>query len=79
MTIGEGVGGGGGDVGGEICKYVKENKIDFLVMGRRGEVGVVERFLLGSSSRKCVEEAECNVVIVKYPVKKGGKVHEHAE
>ena len=77
MTIGEM--GGGGDIGEEICKYVKENKIDFLMMGRRGERGVVERFLLGSSSKKCVEEAECNVVIVKYPVTKGGKVREKEE
>ena len=57
---------GSGHIGDLICDYVKENKIDFLVMGRRG-LGSVQRLFLGSSSRFCVEEADCNVVIIKQP------------
>eukprot|EP00009_Paramoeba_aestuarina_P000951 CAMPEP_0201514324 /NCGR_PEP_ID=MMETSP0161_2-20130828/6186_1 /ASSEMBLY_ACC=CAM_ASM_000251 /TAXON_ID=180227 /ORGANISM="Neoparamoeba aestuarina, Strain SoJaBio B1-5/56/2" /LENGTH=126 /DNA_ID=CAMNT_0047910851 /DNA_START=162 /DNA_END=539 /DNA_ORIENTATION=- len=59
LTIGQ------GEVGDALCDYVKTHNIDFLVMGRRGGRGKVERFMLGSSSKKCVEEAECNVIIVK--------------
>ena len=57
---------GRGEVGHVICSYVKEHKIDFLVMGRRG-LGGVERFFLGSSSKYCIEEADCNIVVIKHP------------
>ena len=57
---------GSGHIGEIICSYIKEHKIDFLVMGRRG-LGTVKRFFLGSSSRFCIEEADCNIVIVKKP------------
>ena len=56
---------GRGEVGHVICSYVKEHHIDFLVMGRRG-MGAVERFFLGSHTKHCIEEADCNIVIIKH-------------
>uniref|UniRef100_A0A7S4USH7 UspA domain-containing protein n=1 Tax=Paramoeba aestuarina TaxID=180227 RepID=A0A7S4USH7_9EUKA len=57
---------GSGHIGDIICAYVKENKVNFLVMGRRG-LGTVQRLFLGSSSKFCIEEADCNVIIIKRP------------
>jgi nucleotide-binding universal stress UspA family protein len=57
---------GSGHIGDIICGYVKEQKVDFLVMGRRG-MGAIKRLFLGSNSKYCTEEAECNVIIVKNP------------
>ena len=57
---------GGGEIGEIICEYISEHKIDFLVMGRRG-MGMVERLILGSNSEHCIENADCNVIIVKHP------------
>jgi len=57
---------GSGHIGDIICGYVKENKIDFLVMGRRG-LGTIERLFMGSNSKYCIEEADCNVIILKHP------------
>ena len=60
---------GGGEesgVGKVVCDYVKENKIDFLVMGRREGRGGWERFFGGgSSSEYCLANAECNLVVIK--------------
>jgi nucleotide-binding universal stress UspA family protein len=57
---------GAGHIGDIICGYVKEEKVDFLVMGRRG-MGAIKRLFLGSNSKYCTEEADCNVIIVKHP------------
>ena len=59
--------GGGTHVGEVVCRYVKEHDVELLVLGRRGGMGVVGRFFLGSSSKYCVEEAECTVVVIKSP------------
>ena len=57
---------GAGDISETLCEYVNEHNIDFLVMGRRG-MGAVKRFFLGSNSKRCVEDAGCNVIIIKHP------------
>tara|TARA_R110002050_G_scaffold217013_1_gene353071 strand:- start:884 stop:1573 length:690 start_codon:yes stop_codon:yes gene_type:complete len=57
---------GAGHIGDIICGYVKEQKIDFLVMGRRG-MGALKRLFIGSNSKYCTEEADCNVIIIKHP------------
>ena len=56
---------GNGPVGEVVCGYVEGKKIDFLVMGRRG-MGKVERLFMGSNSKHCVEEADCNVVVMQH-------------
>ena len=56
---------GNGPVGEVVCGYVEGKKVDFLCMGRRG-MGKVERFFIGSNSKYCVEEADCNVVIMQH-------------
>ena len=57
---------GTGEVGEILCDYIPKNKIDFLVMGRRG-MGTFKRLFLGSNSKYCVEHADCNVIIIKHP------------
>ena len=57
--------GGGTHVGEVVCRYVREHDVDLLVLGRRKELGMVGRFFLGSSSKYCVEEAECTVIVIK--------------
>jgi Universal stress protein family len=57
---------GCGDIGDVLCAYVKKHNIDFLVIGRR-DLGAISRFFLGSSSKHCVENAECNVIVMKHP------------
>jgi len=47
-----------------ICQQVIGKKIDFLLIGRRG-MGLLKRLVMGSISRYCVENAECNVIVVK--------------
>jgi len=51
-------------VGEMICKAAEKKSIDILVVGRRG-LGKVERILVGSTSKYCLEHAPCNVLIVK--------------
>jgi nucleotide-binding universal stress UspA family protein len=53
-----------GDAATEIINYVKENKIDLVVVGSRG-LSQVGGWLLGSVSRKLVHYAGCSVMIVK--------------
>ena len=57
---------GGGHIGDIVCGYIREHKVDFLVMGRRG-MGTIQRLFLGSNSKYCVEEADCNIIIMKHP------------
>ncbi len=54
----------GSHIGAMICKAVQDKSIDFLVMGRRG-MNRFSRLIAGSNSRYCMENADCNVIIVK--------------
>jgi len=56
-----------------LCKAVTNYSIDHLVLGRRG-ISTVHRFFVGSTSKYCVENADCNVVVIKSPV---GPEEEH--
>src|SRR5690349_7586392 len=47
-----------------LCDQVEEYKIDFLIIGRRG-MNQIKRALVGSNSQYVVENAKCNVVVVK--------------
>jgi len=53
-----------GDAATEILNYIKEKKIDLVVVGSRG-LSQVRSWLLGSVSRKLVHYADCSVMIVK--------------
>lgn len=55
---------GAGDVREALCRHVKEEGINTLVMGNTGKSGL-QRVLLGSLSEYCVRYAECAVVVVK--------------
>lgn len=52
--------------GALLVKAVENYKIDTVVIGRRG-LGGIERLFVGSTSRYVVENAECNVIVVKNP------------
>uniref|UniRef100_A0A7S4K455 UspA domain-containing protein n=1 Tax=Paramoeba aestuarina TaxID=180227 RepID=A0A7S4K455_9EUKA len=58
---------GNGPVKDVVCGYVENRKVDFLVMGRRKGLGKVERFFEGSNSKDCVEDADCNIIVIKRP------------
>jgi nucleotide-binding universal stress UspA family protein len=53
-----------GPVARTIVEFVEEQKIDTVVMGRRG-LGDIEGLLLGSVSHKVCSLAECTCVTVK--------------
>lgn len=48
----------------QIVKYATENGFDMIIMGQRG-MSKIERWLLGSVSRRVATYATCPVVIVK--------------
>ncbi len=48
----------------QIVRYATENSVDLIVMGQRG-LSKIERWLLGSVSRRVATYATCPVVIVK--------------
>jgi len=56
-----------GRAGALLCKAVDNYKIDNLVVGRRSDTTEMERLFLGSTSKYCLENANCNVMIVKIP------------
>jgi len=56
-----------------ICKAIENYDIDTCVIGRRG-LGSFERFFSGSTSRYVMENAECDVIIVK---RQFGPAEEH--
>jgi len=58
--------GRGGHVGEVICRATEEKAVDMLFIGRRG-MGKIKRLFIGSTSRYCVEHANCTVVCVKLP------------
>jgi len=51
-------------VGTLICQAVTEKGIDLVVLGRR-KFGTFERLFAGSTSKYCIENAPCNVLVVK--------------
>ena len=53
-----------GDPAEAILDTASEQNADLVVVGDRGLSGV-QRFLLGSVSRKVSEHAACNVMIVR--------------
>ncbi len=48
----------------EIIKYATERKIDIIIVGQRGR-SKVEKWLLGSVSKRISTHAPCTVAIVK--------------
>ncbi len=50
-------------VAGAICDYVKEEKIDLVVMSTHGRTGLA-RFLLGSVAHKVMEGIEVPVLLI---------------
>lgn len=47
----------------EIIKIAEEEKIDYILMGRRG-FSPVERFFVGSVTQKVLASAPCPVIVV---------------
>lgn len=62
-------------VGDAICQAAKDKLVDVLVVGRRG-LGAVKRLMIGSTSKYCLENAPCSVLIAKKPVEFTCKVHQ---
>jgi nucleotide-binding universal stress UspA family protein len=52
--------------GNLLCKAVVNYDISTVIIGRRA-MGGVERFFVGSTSKYVVENAECNVIVIKKP------------
>lgn len=48
----------------EILKFIKDNKIDLVVIGSQGLGGIKKLKILGSVSRAIVENALCPVLVV---------------
>ncbi|WP_010096626.1 universal stress protein [Ornithinibacillus scapharcae] len=48
----------------EIAKLAKEEDMDLIIMGNRGISGF-KKFVMGSVSRKVMDEAECPVLVIK--------------
>ncbi|WP_160847481.1 universal stress protein [Pontibacillus yanchengensis] len=53
-----------GNPGNNIAKYAKEHDIEMIIIGSRG-LGNVRGFFLGSVSHRVVQQADCQVMIVK--------------
>jgi nucleotide-binding universal stress UspA family protein len=49
-----------------ICRLAKEERVDLVVIGRRGRSGIGE-FFLGSVSNYVLHHAPCSVLIVQHP------------
>lgn len=56
----------GGSPAEEIVKLADEIDADLIAMGSHGTSGVL-RYLLGSVSRKVLDQARCPVLIVRIP------------
>ena len=50
----------------EILKFAEEEKIDLLVMGTYGRVGI-QRFIFGNTAERVVRRAPCPVMTVRVP------------
>ncbi len=53
-----------GDPADEIVAYAGKNDVDLIVIGSRG-LGAVSSVLMGSVSRRVMQEAKCPVMVVK--------------
>lgn len=53
-----------GQAADEILNVANEQKIDLIVIGRRG-LSAVERFLMGGVSSAVVNHSKCDVLVVK--------------
>ena len=53
-----------GHTSSTILRFASEEKVDLIVMGSRGLSGP-KKLILGSVSNTVVQEAKCNVLIVK--------------
>ncbi|WP_160909139.1 universal stress protein [Pontibacillus yanchengensis] len=53
-----------GDPGNSISEYGKAHDIDMIVIGSRG-LGNIKGWFLGSVSHRVVQQADCQVMIVK--------------
>ena len=53
-----------GDPAKSVCEHARSRKAELIVMGSRGR-GKLASLLLGSVSRKVLEESECPCMIVK--------------
>jgi len=58
-----------GDPADEILRLADEIGADLIVMGSHGRTGVL-RVLMGSVSRKVLDQAKCPVLIVRIPVRR---------
>jgi len=54
----------GGNVGETVCQACTKYSPDCLVIGRRG-LSSAKRLIYGSTSRYCVDNAPCSVLVVK--------------
>jgi len=54
----------GGHIGDTICQACTKYTPDCLVIGRRG-LSTAKRLIYGSTSRYCVDNAPCSVLVVK--------------
>ena len=50
----------------EIVKFAKDNKIDIIVMGTYGRVGL-DKLIFGSTAERVVRKAPCPVLTVRQP------------
>jgi nucleotide-binding universal stress UspA family protein len=62
--------------GAEIMNFIEAERIDLVVMGRRG-LSNLKRFLLGSVSEWVIADAPCSVVVVR-PLRRKGKTKRKA-
>ena len=53
-----------GNVFKMIPAYIEEQKVDLLVVGNSGKSGL-QKFFIGSVSKKLLKEAPCSVLVVK--------------
>lgn len=58
--------GHGKHVGDIVCSVVETFHVNHVIVGRRS-IADVKRLLVGSTSRYVVENAPCNVAVVKLP------------
>jgi nucleotide-binding universal stress UspA family protein len=54
----------------EIINFASEEKIDMIILGTYGKVGI-ERFIFGSTAEKVVRRAPCPVMTVRIPEHRG--------
>ena len=47
-----------------ILDHARETESDLVVIGNRGRSGLIERFLLGGTAERVINEAGCSVLVV---------------